>query len=1382
MLRLWLSFWLVLCAGLATAQDDDDELIPGLVAKYSAGGRSIERVEPDVSQTWDSASPDERLTKGPFDVIWTGQLLMQMEGPHQWHAFVQGQVEIEIDGQAVLKAESATPGWFSGKATDVGLGLKPLKIRFRKNTDRAELHLFWSSNSFRLEPLPAQFLFHEQARRDLDLIERGRLQFAAYRCGRCHVRDDADPALPAPSLKHLKLDKPAQENWAARRLLGQVSGSAMPRMTSSSDEADQVLKLIQQSATAAKLDTLPKLDKKRTDELDQQDGLTLLKTTGCLACHDIQGNREAKPGSGPSLLGVSERHSPEWIYTWLGDPARLNPSHQMPIFRLTDQERRQLVLGLLTLKAASRKEPVETPALGKSNDAQALLKAGRCAACHEIPSAAPVDLKDIPSLKGDINWDKSCLNSKRSSEHQPVYIEADSAAVRAYVDSQRGPLHHVSEAERGRRLLTSKGCLSCHPRGTGSGIAALAKELAAQDVKLVAPTLVPPNLTAVGDKLLDAALIASVSGEQQIRKPWLKVRMPKFNHSDTDKAALRSYFVSHDRIPDGGSDLAGPKLAEATPTGNVSDQELVLGQTLIGPRGLSCIACHQVGAYVPKNVALGTRGSDLLALRSRMRESFFYRWVHAPLRIVPGMEMPSYSTRAAKGILNGDINAQLNLLWRSFNDARFQAPTDPGSVEQYFVVSPNGPARIVRDVFTNPEANGGGTVARAFVVGLGNQHNALFDLDTLTLRAWTYGDLGRQRTVGKSWYWDLAGSSIVSGFSRQSDYFLDLAEPGAGAAFGPKRDQGTVGKLVSYRPYGLGVEFVLDLNFEVAGKTVTVRVTEQSRPVEQAGSQQVGWERKVSVANVPDGYVMLIARPQLAGKATLGKPQITVADSPAAIWKPLSGDDPKTAREVTRMVVRDGHASIQLNYLATLSTHDLPVTLPPPPAPPGIARIESTPGFEGIQLPLPTSIMPTAMTFLSDGTLAFASLKGHVYLAKDTNGDGLEDALTLVEEGLAAPYGIIQDGDSLLVSHKPEVLRLRDTNGDGRADERSVFATGWGFNDNYHDWTHGIVRDSKGNLFVGLGSDYSQPGRPAEVSRWRGKVLKISPAGQITPFAHSLRYPTGLAIDSRDRVFATDNQGEQNCFNELNHLIEGEHYGVPSLHERGKAPAGLPPAIQIPHPKTRSVNGIVFLPESFAVPSLAGHLIGCEYDSKYLVRCTQQEVDGHLQGAEFDFSIPGFEKLEANFQGPLSIAISPRGEIYIGSIHDSGWLGGLNVGSIVKLRTTGQMPNGLRDIKATADGFDLHFFHPVNAAAAAIASNYAISGYQRVWQGTYATADSGRHSVSVTSAKLVDPRRVRLQLDRLKPGFVYEVSVTGLAGREPFFPSTGHYTLHRIPQ
>ena len=48
------------------AQADDGDFLPGMLARYSAGGKTIQRFDPDVSFVWGAASPDTRLPAGPF--------------------------------------------------------------------------------------------------------------------------------------------------------------------------------------------------------------------------------------------------------------------------------------------------------------------------------------------------------------------------------------------------------------------------------------------------------------------------------------------------------------------------------------------------------------------------------------------------------------------------------------------------------------------------------------------------------------------------------------------------------------------------------------------------------------------------------------------------------------------------------------------------------------------------------------------------------------------------------------------------------------------------------------------------------------------------------------------------------------------------------------------------------------------------------------------------------------------------------------------------------------------------------------------------------------------------------------------------------------------
>jgi hypothetical protein len=411
--------------------------------------------------------------------------------------------------------------------------------------------------------------------------------------------------------------------------------------------------------------------------------------------------------------------------------------------------------------------------------------------------------------------------------------------------------------------------------------------------------------------------------------------------------------------------------------------------------------------------------------------------------------------------------------------------------------------------------------------------------------------------------------------------------------------------------------------------------------------------------------------------------------------------------------------------------------------------------------------MPTAMTWLADGQMAFTSLQGHVWIAKDTDSDHLADSMSLFAEGLAAPYGIQADGDSILVAHKPEVLRLRDSDHDGSADQFDVVASGWGFSDDYHDWTTSLARDNSGNFFVGLGSDYSQSNRPADNDRWRGTVLKIDSTGQITPLASGFRFPMGLAFDRNQHLFATDNQGVQNTFNEINHIIAGKHYGVPSRHETQKGVIPESPSLMVPHPWTRSVNSILFFPDDYAVPALVGHGIGCEYDTRCLIRFTVQDIDGTLPG--------GGE----NFVGPVSSGFGPDGALYIGSIWDSGWQGGSNTGSIERLVPAAFMPNGIREIRATSKGFDVSFFHPIDAGKATDPNNWSLQAYSRKWGGNYATPDSDRHGVTPSAITVSEDRRmVAIDTSPLKAGYVYEISVRQpLDESKDFWPAEGHYSM-----
>jgi hypothetical protein len=299
-------------------------------------------------------------------------------------------------------------------------------------------------------------------------------------------------------------------------------------------------------------------------------------------------------------------------------------------------------------------------------------------------------------------------------------------------------------------------------------------------------------------------------------------------------------------------------------------------------------------------------------------------------------------------------------------------------------------------------------------------------------------------------------------------------------------------------------------------------------------------------------------------------------------------------------------------------------------------------------------------------------------------------------------------------------------------------------------------------------------------------VLKIDSSGAVTPLAYSMRFPMGLAFDLDQNLFATDNQGVQNTFNEINHIIPGKHYGVPSRHENAKDVVPETASLMVPHPWTRSVNAIAFFPKNFGVPELVGHGVGCEYDTRCLIRFTVQNVGGILQGASYRFSRPDQPGGGANFVGPVASAFGPDGALYIGSIWDSGWQGGTNTGTIERMIPAAKMLNGIREIRATSKGFDVSFFHPVDSTKATDAQLWSLQGYTRSWGGSYATPDSDRHTLTPEKIDVSEDRKsVSVIAGPLKAGYVYEISIKSPlddSSLENFWPSEGHYSMKAVPE
>ncbi|MCA9078494.1 MAG: PQQ-dependent sugar dehydrogenase [Planctomycetaceae bacterium] len=1342
--------------------DEEGDLIPGLLGTITAGDVTIERIDVTLSHDWGTATPEERLPLEPFTVNWQSQLLLQQESAFQFHAYVQGAVDVEIGGESVLSGASEQPGWISGESVELSFGLLELEVTFRKTQSSAQVHLFWSSDTFPLEPIPPHLLFRDEGRPDLALREQGRQAYAAHRCNRCHRRQHEPVSPAAPSLEHVATS--VDLDWLIDKLLNRDPAAAHSRMPSFEFTAKDAQAIAAYLKSVSQPVEIPPLLEIKPGKKEPPDGDRLIRSVGCLVCHTVGGIGHDRAFNGGDLTHIGSKRSVDWLAHWLSDPAKLNQDHRMPVIKLSDAERVAIAQTLASWKAgnALNKAPVSTPTDEEQllHHGRELVTAARCAACHRIPDQM-ADLTNVPKLEGSkIDWDRSCVTSNSRENLRPLYRHANVEALRAYLESRPGRLTPLNQWARGRQVLEQRNCLSCHERDLGTGIVPIAGQLQKTDERFrgQSQSLIPPSLTAVGDKLHDEAIAKAVRGEQKsARLPWLDVRMPRFRHTKEDQQALLSLLIGHDRIPDGAPEtVASPSPVDGPETDR--EQTLLTGHALAGAGAFNCVACHKFGDYEPRNVALGTKGCDLLMIGDRIRAEFFHRWTRAPLRVVPGMEMPNFN-KPVPGVLNNDVDRQLSALWRAINDERFTTPTNPTQVEQLLIVRPGEPPQIVRDVFTVSPENGGGHVARSFAIGFGNGHSLLFDLDRFAVRGWTLGDFARQRTEGKSWYWDLAGVDVMTGFGDEPGFALQHREKGD--LIQPVIEDNRIARLMSYSSNSESVNLLHSAVFELEGAPQKISIEQQFSPASTGSAGETGIERLISATHLPAGYDFVVR--QNASEAQFKQATISISEAGPT-------ENTQTIRET----------------FTTLAQRHVALPKPPPVTPANDAIVTTLPGMTGKRLNLPGSVMPTSIAVTDDERLVFTSLKGDVYETDTSVAEGQLTGLVKLEQGLPAPFGVLPVNDGLLVVNKAELLWISQRTDSETRHQRKVWADGWGYSENYHDWVTGPVQDDDGNLYLALGSDYQQQGRAEETTQFRGKVIRIDADRNVTPFAHELRFPQGIAIDGQGRLFVSDQQGVANTFNEVNHIVEGRHYGVKSLYEKDSDVEETLAAVQVPHPWTRSVNGIFFLPEQMTGPlaPFAGHGVGCEYNGKRLIRFSLQEVGGELQGACYDLSRPEWDNEEQTFLGPICGTATTDGTIYVGSIFDSGWLGGPNTGEIVKLTPNRDaVPNGIRELRATPNGFEIEFLKPIDATAALDTSHYVLSGYTRIWEGSYSTPDSGRHTPEITEVDLsLDRRTITLHVSELREANVYELNCSKIAADgEELFPATGHYTMNQIP-
>lgn len=1449
----WL-FWklvalLVVCAPAvvyAQADDDDEDnpFRPGLIAEYQQDGASATRVEPTISVAWLDAPPDPRFSSGPLHVSWSGRLLTQGPGAYRLHAYGIGEVQIELAGKTVLQGKLDDLAWLSTDVLNIEHDYHPLVVTYHAQGREKRLRLFWSSESTPLEPLPAKQLYHAQdapqllvdgafQRRSAGVqqltrhwprgdFDRGRDIARAARCAGCHtIPGEAEP-LPAPALDNLAGNmNAAWLRWwlvtsadkSAAQLASRAAQHPVALQLDAHDAAALAQLLLNEDEAPAKQEAAEALAG------DAARGAHVFQTVGCFACHQVNGQGTSGLFSGGDLSHIADKRPPSFFAKWLASPIELNREHRMPVFELTAAERDDVAAYLSTLKSDAPPHPPEVD-LARATRERGVEVANHfgCANCHRM--APGVDARERTPIRADcdIPWrcDQNALVRAQSGPPHRIAeyygrSAADQADLAEYIAAVARRPAQTPVALDGPQLMRERSCTACHSRENAAGLAPRLVSLAAAhpDLAPLVPALTPPSLIAVGDKLHDPVLLAQIKRMEEPLREYLQVRMPRFRFTQAELEALLAHFVAYDRIPPLPPDdrVRPPKnLPQASELLKAGERLVVAGA------GFGCTSCHAIGKLQPVKAPINARGPNLTQVGFRIREPFFYRWCKNPAAIIPGQEMPSVSV-PVKGVLKENIDYQLAAVWTILNEPGF-TPQDAGPLR---VVRRSGDVELKERAVIGLDVlkADGKTYIAPLVIGLPNRHNVLYDLETGSLRRWWIGDMMEQRTLGKSWYWQTDEPDLwQAGFDAPE---LTIVKDGKEIL--PQRMGQFFTELdsVEHRDDSGHLVTVHSWRFEIDGNPHVVRVGQTWRPL--AGDDwSHGFRRTVAIHQAPFGYAarlrLLDSKAAAQGKFDEAQQTLTRGETSVRA-KPLPGSEAHFAADgtiTTQPVAKQGESlAVAIDYRSSFPAERVASDGPPRVPAPQAAALNVVPGLTARRLSLPAEIMPLAMDwqdseFPAKGfpRLVVASLEGRVWSACDANGDGWLDAARPISEELASPYGVVAhrgEEESLYVDviTKDALYRLWDDERGARKMER--LAGGWGHTDDYHDWAVGLLEDH-GKYTIAL--PCQQDGRSAEAAKFRGQVLEIDanrnrqerlhdPLSGLTALSSGHRFPMGIAKNKAGDLFVTDNQGNYNPFNELNHVQPSKHFGfINALDKNKERPPLTPPAINIPHPWTRSVNGICFLetPARLAKKQLwgpfEGQLIGCEYDTRRLIRMSLQKVGDTYQGACYPFSVEK-PKEGDGLLGPISCAISPNGELYIGSIRDSGWGGGPNIGEVVRIdppKSGDALPSGIAEVTASDAGFTIRFTQAVDAQLAADAASYSVESYMRVSTPAYGGPDQDRRAEKITQVELApDQRSVLLKFKELRPGgYVYEFHLKNLAtGDREFFPAEAYYTLNVLP-
>jgi hypothetical protein len=463
--------------------------------------------------------------------------------------------------------------------------------------------------------------------------------------------------------------------------------------------------------------------------------------------------------------------------------------------------------------------------------------------------------------------------------------------------------------------------------------------------------------------------------------------------------------------------------------------------------------------------------------------------------------------------------------------------------------------------------------------------------------------------------------------------------------------------------------------------------------------------------------------------------------------------------------------------------------------------------YKIVTIPLPRDVVLEVggLAMRPDGKLLACTRRGEVWLISNPNADDPKDvSFKLFATGLHEALGLIVDGKDVFVVQRPELTKLIDKDGDDVVDEYVTVCDKWGVSGDYHEFAFGPARDKDGNFFVTLNVGFG--GGHQSKAAWRGWCVKITPKGELIPWATGLRSPNGINFSPDGDLFYCDNQGEWVATNKMHQIRQGDNYGhqaglrwvkqspfadtlkesYPSgmLYDGQKGANGVsgmpsltPPCIWFPYGRMgQSASEPRWDTTGGKFGPFAGQCFVGDQTKSIVMRVFLEKVNGRYQGACFPFR-SGFEC------GVNRLAFGPDASLYVG-MTARGWgsLGGKPYG-LQRLVYTGVVPFEIYSMSLTKEGFELTFTKPVDKATADKLAAYSVKSFTYNYWGTYGSPEMDPKAEKVSELKVsADGKTVALAVEGRRVGRVYELHLDGVksADGDAVLHPEAYYTLNDL--